>query len=94
LPLSPYLFILGAEVLAARVSLERYIEGITIFNTEHKIRQFADDMSLFLKNIDSITNVIEILWLFGNISGLIGKTKAIWLGSWRHKVSKPLGLNE
>ena len=37
-----------------------------------------------------------ILRLFGNISGLklnLGKTRAIWLGSWRHKVSKPLGLN-
>jgi len=95
-PLSPYLFILGAEVLAARVRLERNIEGIKIFNTLHKISQFADDTSLFLKNADSITNATEILWLFGNISGLklnIGKTKAIWLGSWRHKVSKPLGLN-
>ena len=95
-PLSPYLFILGAEILAARVRLERNIEDITIFNTEHKISQFADDTSLFLKNIDSITNAIEILRLFGNISGLklnLGKTKAIWLGSWRHKVTKPLGLN-
>ena len=95
-PLSPYLFILGAEILAARVRLERNIEGITILNTEHKISQFADDTSLFLKNIDSITNAIEILRLFGNISGLklnLGKTKAIWLGSWRHKENKPLGLN-
>ena len=76
--------------------LERNIEGITILNTEHKISQFADDTSLFLKNIDSITNAIEILRLFGNISGLelnLGKTKAIWLGSWRHKENKPLGLN-
>ena len=95
-PLSPYLFILGAKILAARVRLERNIEGITIYNTEHKTSQFADDTSLFLKNVDSITNTIEILRLFGNISGLklnLGKTKAIWLGSWRHKVSKPLGLN-
>ena len=95
-PLSPYLFILGAEILAARIRLERNIESITIFNTEHKISQFADDTSLFVKNVDSITNAIEILRLFGNISGLklnLGKTKAIWLGSWRNKVSKPLGLN-
>ena len=83
-PLSPYLFILGAEILAARIRLERNIEGITIYNTEHKISQFADDTSLFVKNVDSITNAIEILRLFGNISGLklnLGKTKAIWLGS-------------
>ena len=95
-PLSPYLFILGAEILAARVRLERNIDGITTFNTEHKISQFADDTSLFLKNVDSITNAIEILRLFGNISGLklnLGKTKAIWLRLWRHKISKPLGLN-
>jgi len=79
-PLCPYLFILGAEILAARVRLERNIEGITIFNAEHKISQFADNTSLFLKNIDSITNAIEILRLFGNISRLklkLGKTKAI-----------------
>ena len=78
------------------VRLERNIEGITILNTEYKISQFADDTSLFLKNIDSIANAIEILLLFGNISGLklnLGKTKAIWLGSWRHKENKPLGLN-
>lgn len=95
-PLSPYSFILGAEILAARVRLEKNIEDITLFNIEHKISQFANDTSLFLKNVDSVTNAIGILRLFGNISGLklnLGKTKAIWLGSWRHKVSKPLGLN-
>ena len=86
----------GAEVLAARVRLERSIEGITVFNSEHKIGQFADDISSFLKNVESVTNAIERLQSLGNISGLrlnLGKTKAIWLGSWRHKVSKPLGLN-
>ena len=30
------IFILGVEILAARVRLERNIEGITIFNTQHK----------------------------------------------------------
>ena len=69
-PLSPYLFILGAEILAARVRLERNIGGITISITEHKISQMADDTSLFLKNVDSITNAIGILRLFGNISEL------------------------
>ena len=46
--------------------------------------------------IQLITNAIEILRLFGNISGLklnLGKTKAIWQGSRRHKASKLLGLN-
>ena len=37
-----------------------------------------------------------ILGLFGNMSGLrlnLGKTKAIWLGSWRTNIKKPLELN-
>ena len=45
--------------------------------------------------IQLITNAIEILRLFGNISGLklnLGRTKAIWQGLWRHKASKPIGL--
>ena len=92
--LSPYLFLLGAEILAARVRLERNIEGITLFNREHKISQFADDTSLFLNNVDSITNAIGILRLFGNISGLkpnLGKPKQFGLD--RGEVGKPLGLN-
>ena len=75
------LFLLGAEILAARVRLERNIEGITIFKTEHKISQFADDTSLFLKNICSIINAIEILRLFGNIGKVkVGKVciRAKW----------------
>ena len=49
-PLSLYLFILGAEILAARVRLERNVEGITIYNTEHKISQFAEDETCLALN--------------------------------------------
>ena len=76
-PLSPYLFIIGAEILGAKIRQENNIESIKIFETEHKISQFADDTSLFLKNITSVSNAIKILGLFGNISGLrlnLGKT--------------------
>ena len=69
-PLSPYLFILGAEILATRIRQERNIEGLKIFETEHKISQFADDTSLFLKNVASVNNAIQVLGVFGNISGL------------------------
>ena len=77
-PVSPYLFIIGAEILAAKIRQENNIEGIKIFETEHKISQFADDTSSFLKNITSVSNATEILGLFGNISGLrlnLGKSK-------------------
>ena len=54
-PLSPYLFILGAlETLAAHVRHERNIEGVRILEKECKISQFADDTSMFQKNITSV----------------------------------------
>ena len=45
-PLSPYLFSLGVEILAAKVRQDCTIQGIKIFETEHKISQFADDTTL------------------------------------------------
>ena len=69
-PLSPYLFILGAETLAARIRQQSNIEATTNFEIELKISQFADDTSLLLQTISSVNNAIEILRLLGNISGL------------------------
>ena len=42
-PLSPYLFILAAEVFATKSRQDKTVRGITIFGTESKISQFADD---------------------------------------------------
>ena len=93
-PLSPYLFILGAEILAARIRQGEKIEGIELFGTEHKISQFADDTSTFLKNIASVQSTIETIGQFGDISGLrlnTKKTKAILLGPWRFNRKKTFG---
>ena len=89
------LILLGSNHLP-RINKESNIEGIMTFVIEHKISQFADDTALFSHNIASVNNAIEILQLFDYTSGLklnLGKTKAIWLGSWRHMDNKPLGLN-
>ena len=94
-PLSPYLFILGVEILAAKVRQDCTIQGIKLFSTEHKIGQFADDTTLFIGNLTSVENSIKLVEQFGDISGLklnVEKTKAIWLGSWRFNDSKPFGL--
>jgi len=90
-PLSPYLFILGVEILASRIGGM----GIKIFDTEHKISQFADDTTLLQSNLTSVQNSLTLFDQFGSIPGLslnLQKTKALWLGSWRFKNSKPFGL--
>ena len=95
-PLSPYLFILAAEVLATRIRQDKTIRGITIFGTESKISQFADDTSAFCDNVSSVQNLIRTVNDFGIFSGLklnTSKTKAIWLGPWRDREDQPLNLN-
>ena len=94
-PLSPYLFILGVEILASRIRTDKNVVGIKIFDTEHKISQFADDTTLLLSNLTSVQNSLTLVDQFGSISGLslnVEKTKALWLGPWRFKNSKPFGL--
>ena len=64
-PLSPYLFILGAEILACKIRQNKEIQGIRIFNSEAKISQFADDTSLICKSCHSVEKAIEVLDSFG-----------------------------
>ena len=94
-PLSPYLFILGAEILACKIRQDKEIQGIRIFNSEAKISQFADDTSLICKSCHSVEKAIEVLDSFGNFSGLrlnTAKTKALWLGPWHDSEEKPFGF--
>ena len=70
-PLSPYLFILAAEVLAKTVRNNMSIRGFSLGNDEVKISQYADDTTLILDGSEkSLTSAIPILDDFGKISGL------------------------
>ena len=94
--LSPYLFILCAEILAHKISGEENIKGIEILNKEIKLTQFADDTTLFCADILSVNNALILLQKFGKISGLClneRKTKAVWLGKDKNCKAKPLNLN-
>jgi len=93
--LSPYLFVLAAEVLATKIQQDKTVRGITIFGTESKISQFADDTSAFCDNLLSVQNLIAVVNDFGTYSGLklnTSKTKAIWLGPWRDREDRPFNL--
>ena len=82
--LSPYLFLIGAEILSMLISMDPNITGIIIREENIKLTQFADDTTVIpdgsQHSLESALNTVEI---FGNYSGLkmnIEKTMVIWLG--------------
>ena len=86
-PISPYLFILCGEILSTAIRNDKEIEGITIHDKEHKIGQYADDTSLYLKDSERVLSLaLDALMWFYTISGLkinIKKTKVIRIGKIR-----------
>ena len=86
-PISPYLFILCGEILSTAIRNDKEIEGITIHHKEHKIGQYADDTSLYLKDSERVLSLaLDALMWFYTISGLkinIKKTKVIRIGKIR-----------
>ena len=83
-PLSPYVFILCAEILSSAIRRDKEIKGIKITKTECKITQYADDTTLFLDGSNlSLKASLLTFERFGKISGLKmnnSKTEAMWIG--------------
>ena len=69
-PLSALLFILCVEILAIEIKNNDKIQGINIGNTTFKITQLADDTTLFLKDIDSLQEALQLMIHFEKLSGL------------------------
>ena len=84
-PLSPYLFLLCAEVLTRMLCENRLIKGLKIKDKEAFLSQFADDTAIFLDGSkESFCQCIDNLSTFANMSGLsinYTKTIVVWLGS-------------
>ena len=69
-PLSPYLFIIAAEILATAIRNRSDIQGIKIRQDEFKLVQYADYLTVFVPDIESAKRVFELLHLFETCSGL------------------------
>ena len=86
-PISPYLFILCSELLTLAIKNDRNLEGIKTLQKEHKLCQYADDTSVFLKSSErNLKLCLRILHWFYVVSGLkinLKKTKVIRIGDIR-----------
>ena len=86
-PLSPYVFVLCAEILSHVIRESGDVRGIDVHGEEFKVSQYADDTTLLLyEDYQSIVSVIRILKWFKSVSGLDinkEKTKMVKLGASR-----------
>ena len=91
-PISPYLFLIGTEVLARMIKINPELCGIKFGDNEFKLTQFADDTTLILDGSQhSLPTALNVLETYGDISGLRlnkDKTKFIWIGKKRHSGDK------
>ncbi len=69
-PLSPILFALSLEPLAQALRQSQTITPISINNSHHHISLYADDIMLYLSNLN--TSLPEVLHLFNSFSTMSG----------------------
>ena len=82
-PLSSLLFIIGVEILAIAIRENKNVKGIRLNETETKIGVLADDTTLFLMDILSLRNALNVILLFYFVSGLkinIDKSEVLQIG--------------
>ena len=90
-PLLAYHFIIALEVLLVKIRSDDDIKGIVVDN-EIKLAAFADDLTTFLRDVNSLENLSATLHRLGICSGLklnAEKTEALWLGTC-HDSDQPL----
>ena len=96
--LSPMLYILCVEVLAAKIRTTPEIEGFLLPGARgkcFKVGQYADDTTGFLRNVRSLRVLLETVSLYERGSGAKlnrSKSEAMWVGAWKAREDQPFGL--
>ena len=92
-PLSPYLFLLCAEIFGTAVTRDDEVKGIyDIYDKECKVCQYADSTTLILNGSQSsIERSFLLLDAFAQVSGLkvnYEKTEALWISTHKNRTDK------
>jgi hypothetical protein len=88
-PLSPLLYIICGEIKSLLMKNENEIDGIMLNDTEVLVSSYADDTTLYLKDVNSLRKAIQILDRFQLYSGLtinLEKSELLALGSLKYNL--------
>ena len=82
-------------MLANAIRNESTIKGIKEGENEIKVSLYADDTTVFVRDLDSIANLLALLNDFKQLSGLeinTTKTEGMWLGLWKSNTKASFGF--
>ena len=96
-PISPLLFILTVELLAINIRSDENIKGIQIHGSQRviKIQQYADDTTLFLKDLIDFREILSKIKAFGVYTGLDlnkNKSKAMFISNTKKQNTLKYGI--
>ena len=94
-PLSAFLYVLAIEVLSTNIRKNKNIKGYkyklkNLTYLEHKLAQYADDLKVCVTNLDSLNELFIVCKKFENATNARinkDKTKALWVGKWKNRVT-------
>ena len=98
-PLSPLLYVLTMEVLAANIRAHPHIRGLALPRNPKPLpvlSLYADDTSVIVSSDLAILSVFEVYGCFEKGSGSklnLSKCEGLWLGSWRGRAEAPVAIN-
>ena len=92
------LFVLAVEPLAHQIRISESIKDLENGTKVTKLSLYADDTTAFIHNDLSATSLFDLLYQFGELSGLKinkYKSKGLWLGTWKCRLGKdkPFGIS-
>ena len=77
-PLSGLLFVVGIELLARVLKNDLTIKGIQVGPEEIKITQYADDTTVLVRDLESVTQLLKHLDKFKQMMLEVAQRQAVW----------------